>query len=107
MLMDFLGDAGMHGYVVIAPNAEFHIGRHIGGLMNLGHFSADHGPAALGFHAAHGGKRRRIAPAHAVAVGNLIEAVARRNGSDFHGFKQDIVAGVSGHWVPFQQAFDF
>ena len=107
MLMDFFGDAGVHGNVVIAPDAKFNIRRHIGGLMNLGHFGADHGPAAFGLHAAHGGKGGGIAPAHAVAMGNLIEAVARRNGADFHGFKQDIVAGVSGHWVPFQQAFDF
>ena len=107
MLMDFLGDAGVHGNVVVAPDAEFHIGRHVSGWMNFGHFRADHGPAAFGLHAAHGGEGGRIAPAHAVAMGNLIEAVARRHGADFHGFKQDIVAGVSGHRVPFQQAFDF
>jgi hypothetical protein len=75
--------------------------------MNLSHFGADHGPAAFGFHGAHGSEGGRVAPAHAIAMGNLIEAISRHDGAYANRLKQNVVAGVSGHWVPFQQAFDF
>ena len=87
VLMDFFRNARVHGNVLVAPKAELHIGRHIGGLMNFGHFGAHHGPAAFGLHAAHGGKGRGVAPTHAVAMGNLIEAISRRDGANAHRLK--------------------
>ena len=81
MLMDLFRNACVHGNVLVAPQAEFHVGCHVSGLMNLGHFGADYGPAAFRLHAAHGGEGRGVAPAHAIAMGNLIEAIARHDGA--------------------------
>ena len=97
MLVDLLGNAGQHRNVLIAPEAEFDIGRDIGAVVDLHHLGADHGPAALGLHAAHGGQRRGVAIAHAVAVRHLVEAVPRRHGADAHGLEENVVAGIAGH----------
>ncbi len=47
-------------------------------------------PAALRLHRAHGGKCLRNDVPHSRAMGYLLEAVPRRNGSDLHRFEEDI-----------------
>ena len=97
MLVNFFRDARQHGNVMVAPQAELDIGRDIRRVVDLHHLGADHGPAALRLHAAHGGEGRGIAVAHAVAMGHLVEAVARHMGADADGFEENVVAGIAGH----------
>ena len=63
--------------------------------MNFRFFSADDSPAALGFHAAHGGKSLGHTPAKAVAMRHLIKTVWRGDGSKLDRLKKDIV--TRGH----------
>ncbi len=70
-------------------------GRHVRARVDVDLLGADHGPAALGLHAAHGRQRGRIAVTHAVAVRHLEEAVARGDRTDGNRLEEDVVARVA------------
>jgi hypothetical protein len=53
------------------------------------------GPPSLGLDAAHGGVSLGTHVAHAVAMGDLIEAVFGSHRADANGFKEDLMAGVT------------
>ncbi len=81
------------GNVLIVPQPRLHIGRHIAARMDLAFLRADHGPAALCFHFAHGRMRLGHRIPHAVAVRDLVEAILRRHRTDANGFEENVVAG--------------
>ena len=60
---------------------------------------ADDCPAALGLDAAHMGKRRRVAIAHAGAMGHLIEAIPGGDRPDLDGLEQDVELRVQAHEI--------
>ena len=77
-----LGHQGQGRDVVVVPEPALDVGRQVAAVVDLHLLGADHAPAALGLHAAHGGQALRHAVAHAVAVGHLVEAVGRGDGAD-------------------------
>ena len=97
MLVDLLGDPGEGRDVAIVPVAQFDIRRHVAAMMDLHHFRAHYAPAAFRLHAAHGGKRRNITITHAVAMRDLVKAIARRDRADADGLEKDVVTGIASH----------
>src|SRR5258705_2837951 len=65
--------------------------------MDCDFLGAHHPPAALGFYAAHTGVSPRPGIPHPIAVGHLVEAILGDHGTDFHRFKEDVEARVTGH----------
>jgi hypothetical protein len=62
------------------------------------HFLRAHNrPTAFGFDTAHRGVSPWPGIAHAIAVGDLVEAVLGDHGTDLYRFKEDVEAGVAGH----------
>jgi hypothetical protein len=100
MAMHGLGHMRQGRDVMVVPEPRLLIGRDIAGGMDLAFLGADHGPAALGLHAAHGRQRQRHVVAHAVAMGHLVEAVAGGDGADLDRLEQDIVTRIARHSGP-------
>ena len=65
--------------------------------MYLDLFGADDAPAALGLHPAHGGVTLRSDMTHAVAMGNLEEAILRDDRPDADRLEQNIVPRITPH----------
>ena len=65
--------------------------------MDLDFFGTDYSPAAFRLDTAHGRQTFGMQMAHAVAVGHLVKAVLSGDRADFHGFKENVIAGIAGH----------
>ena len=105
MGMHLPGHAGQSWDIAVVPQADFPRG--FAGWMDIALLRADHRPAALRLDAAHHGHGGRMVAPHAVAMGHLVKAVARRHRADRYRLEQDIVAagGCRGighfglHWI--------
>ncbi|MOA06526.1 hypothetical protein D3C78_1261650 [compost metagenome] len=97
MLMHRLRHQGQRGDVQVAPQPPFVVRRAIAGGVDFHFFGADHAPATLGFYPAQFGEPARLGPAHAVAVGNLEEAVLGDDRADALRLEEDVVTGITGH----------
>ena len=93
--VDLLGDLGQCWHVLVVPQPQLDERADVGRRVNLDLFGADHRPAALGLDLPHEGLARRIAVAHAVAVRNLEEPIARGHRPDLDWFEQNVVARIS------------
>src|SRR6185295_7405415 len=100
ILMHAFVHAGEDRDVAVVPQAALDQRRHVAGRVDVGLFGADHRPASLRLHAAHGGHGAREAHAHAVAMRDLEETVLGRDRAEADGFEQDIVAWIAWHKSP-------
>ena len=83
------------GQVLVVPDAHLDERRDLRGVVDLGLLGADHRPAALGLDPPHLGQGGEVPVSHAVAVRDLVEAVARGHRADLHRLEQDVEA-----WIP-------
>ena len=90
-LMDLVHHARERRNIAVIPQAQLDERCDFRGVVKLHLLGADHTPAAFRLHAAHVCKRSRIAIPHAIAMGHLIKAVARRNGTDLHRLEKNVV----------------
>ena len=97
MGMDRLVHAGEDRDIAVVPEPALDQGRQVAGRMDVGLLCADHSPAALGLHRAHGDHRTRKDDAHAVAVRHLEEAVLGDDRADADRVEQDVISGVARH----------
>jgi hypothetical protein len=92
-----LGHARQVGDVAIVPQARLGKGRDVGRVVNVALLGADDAPAALGLDAPHMGHAGREDPAHAVAVGHLVEPVGRPDGPDLDWFEEHVIPRFACH----------
>ena len=86
--MDSLGHQAKRGNIPLVPDPLLDIGREIRAGMDLGFLGADHGPAALGFHAAHRRLGLRPQMAKPAAMRHLVKPVLRRDRADLDRLEQ-------------------
>ena len=98
--VDGIGDPGQGREVLIVPDPQLDERRDVRGGVDLDLLGADHRPATLGLDLAHGRLGARVAVAHAIAVGHLVEAVLGRERPDLDRFEEDVVGRV--HRMAFQ-----
>ena len=87
-------------HVVVVPQCSGRIRLVVRRRMDRAVLRVHRAPPAFGLHAAHTSERLRPAVPHAGAMGYLVEAVRRRDGTDTNWFEQDVEAGVAWHVSP-------
>ena len=97
MRLDLLAHQRKRGDISVVPQAGFDIRRHIAARVDFTFFGADYRPATLGFDFTHGGMRFRHLVAHAVAVRDLVKAVACSDRADLNRLEQNVITGIAGH----------
>ena len=93
MFMHGIGHHLQRWNIIIAPDVSLKKRREVTSMVDLCFFGADHAPASLRFHAAHGGQSLGHTPAKSIAVRYLIESIRCSDGPDLDRFKKDVITG--------------
>ena len=86
---------GVVADVVRVPQSGEGVGAVVGGRMHRAVLGAHDTPAALRLDAPHGGQHPRAPPAHAGAVGYLVEAVPGRHRAQSYRLEQAVVSWIA------------
>ena len=92
-----LGHEPQRPRVLLVPQPGRHVGRLVGLGADRAVLGAHRRPAALGLHPPEGRLRPRLLDPEPRAVGDLVEAVAKRLRPDPDGLEEDVVLRVARH----------
>ena len=97
VLVDLLDHQGVAAHVVLIPDLGRLKGGVVGGPVDGAVLGVDDTPTALRLHAAHPSQRLGHAIPHPSTVGDLVEAILGRDGTDLNGLEEDVVTRIAAH----------
>ena len=95
-----LGHQRLGPHIFVVPEGGVGSRRVVRSGMDRAVLGTHDRPASFRLNLAQGGKAAGHAIAHPRAVGHLVEAVLRANGTDLDGLEENVVTRVAGHLCP-------
>ena len=95
MLFDGRHDSRQRLDVLVVVHPRIRQGRVVRRLVDHGLLEADDTPATLGSSPAEGNHLLECSHPHRGCMGHDVESVLGPDGTDLHGFEQDVISGIA------------